>query len=214
MNAVIKICGMRESENIMAAAELQPDFMGFIFYPESPRFAGELLNPQVLSNLPADIRKTGVFVNAEYNKIRETIVKYSLNVVQLHGNESPDLCRRLKETGVLVMKVFNIRDCLSFTMYKDFISCTDYFLFDTMTVSYGGSGQKFDWTMFERHDPGHPFFLSGGIGPQDSDNIIQITNSSFYGIDLNSRFEIKPGFKDIEKLKKFINELRHKLNQS
>ena len=114
MNPVIKICGMRESENIMAAAELKPDFMGFIFYPESPRFAGEILNPEILSSLPADIRKTGVFVNAEFNKIMETIGKYSLNVVQLHGNESPDLCRRLKDTGIQVMKVFNIRDSTEF----------------------------------------------------------------------------------------------------
>jgi phosphoribosylanthranilate isomerase len=112
------------------------------------------------------------------------------------------------------MKVFNIRDSLSYAMYKDFISCTDYFLFDTMTVSYGGSGQKFDWKILEKHDTGHPFFLSGGIGPLDSDNITHITNSLFYGIDLNSRFEIRPGLKDIEKLKKFINEVRHKPNQS
>jgi phosphoribosylanthranilate isomerase len=210
MNPVVKICGMRESENIIAAAELKPDFMGFIFYPKSPRFAGGLLNPEILSNLSAVIRKTGVFVNAEFKEIKETVEKYSLNVVQLHGNEPPELCCSLKDTGIQVIKAFNISENMSFTMYKNFIACTDYFLFDTVTVHHGGSGQKFDWKLLEEYDSGHPFLLSGGISPLDIDNILNITNSFFYGIDLNSRFEIKPGLKDIEKLKKFIDQLRHK----
>lgn len=214
MNLTIKICGMRESENIMAAAELKPDFLGFIFHPGSPRFAGDLLNPEVLSSLPSDIRKAGIFVDAEFNEITETVGKYSLNAVQLHGDEPPELCRRLKDTGVQVIKVFNIRESLSLTKHQDFISCTDYFLFYTMTVNYGGSGKKFNWKLLSGYDPVHPFFLSGGISPLDTDNIAGIVNSSFYGIDLNSRFEIKPGLKDIEKLKKFINELRHKLKLS
>lgn len=204
---------MRESENIKAVAELKPDFMGFIFYPESPRFADDLLDPEVFPNLPSEISKTGVFVNAGFNKIMETVGKYSLDVVQLHGNETPELCCLLKKAGLRVMKTFNIRDTLSYSMYRDFISCTDYFLFDTMTSGYGGSGEKFDWKLLSSHDPSHPFFLSGGISPDDSDKITHINNSSFYGVDLNSRFEIRPGLKDIEKLRKFINELRIKSNQ-
>jgi phosphoribosylanthranilate isomerase len=211
MNPAIKICGMREPENILAAAELKPDFMGFIFYRQSPRFAGDMLNPEILSNLPPVIRKAGVFVNAEFNEITETVGKYSLSIVQLHGVETPELCSRLKETGVQVMKAFNISESLSPAKYKDFISCTDYFLFDTMTVNWGGSGQKFDWKLLDCFDPVHLFFLSGGISPGDKEYIAGISNSSFYGIDLNSRFEIKPGLKDIEKLKKFIYGLRDKL---
>jgi phosphoribosylanthranilate isomerase len=210
MTPAIKICGMRETGNITAVAEFIPDLMGFIFYSGSRRFAGEMLNPEVVSNLPAGIRKTGVFVNADFNEIRDTVSKYSLNVVQLHGDEPPALCRLIKDTGIQVIKAFNVGKNMMFPFCKDYTACTDYFLFDTMTINHGGSGQKFDWKLLERYETGHPFFLSGGISPSDIDNIAGITNPSFYGLDLNSRFEIKPGLKDIEKLKKFVNELRNK----
>lgn len=210
MKPIIKICGMRETENIISAAELAPDILGFIFYQKSSRFAGELLNPEILSTLPAEIRKAGVFVNAGYNEIMETAGKYSLNIVQLHGNESPGLCRHLKETGLQVIKVFNITDKTDFSISGQFIPWTDYFLFDSKTVDYGGSGQKFDWTLLEKYKNGHPFLLSGGISPLDAEEITGITNPSFQGIDLNSRFEIRPGLKDIEKLKHFITRIRSK----
>jgi phosphoribosylanthranilate isomerase len=210
MTPAIKICGLRETGNIKAAAELLPDFMGFIFYPGSGRFAGEMLNPEIVANLPAGIRKTGVFVNADLDEITETISKYSLNAVQLHGDEPPELCRIIRDTGIAVIKAFRIGENTSFSFCNDYIACTDYFLFDTMTINYGGSGQKFDWKLLERYEAGHPFILSGGISTMDIDNIAGITNPSFYGLDLNSRFEIEPGLKDIEELKKFINELRNK----
>lgn len=209
MSALIKICGMRESDNIMAVAELKPDFMGFIFYPGSPRFAGDLLKPEILSAIPVKIRKTGVFVNAEFNDIKTSVGKYSLNAVQLHGDESPALCRRIKNYGIQVIKVFSINEKISFAKCRDFIDCTDYFLFDTMSVKHGGSGQKFDWELIQKYDTGHPFLLSGGIGPMDADQIKGITNPYFSGIDINSRFEIRPGLKDIQQLEHFINELRH-----
>jgi phosphoribosylanthranilate isomerase len=210
VNPVIKICGMREPENILAAAGLTPDFMGFIFYPGSPRFAGELLNPDILAQLPTQIRKTGVFVNEGLSGITSTVKKYSLDAVQLHGDETAELCRQIMDMGVQVIKAFSIREANSLALCADFTDSTDYFLFDTMTSNHGGSGQKFDWRMLDGFDPGHPFFLSGGIGPADTDNISGLKNSSLYGIDLNSRFEIEPGLKDTEKLKKFINEIRDK----
>jgi phosphoribosylanthranilate isomerase len=210
MTPAIKICGMRETVNIKAAAELMPDLMGFIFYSGSGRFAGEMLNPEMVAKLPSAIRKTGVFVNADFNEIRDTVTKYSLNVVQLHGDESPALCTLIKDTGTQVIKAFSIGENMSFTSCRDYISCTDYFLFDTMTINHGGSGQKFDWQLLDRYDAGQPFILSGGISPTDIDDIAGITNPSFYGLDLNSRFELEPGVKDIEKLKIFINELRNK----
>jgi len=213
MNPVIKICGMREPENILAVAGLRPDFMGFIFYPGSPRFAGELLKPEILAELAPEIRKTGVFVNEGLSGITRTVKKYSLDAVQLHGEEPPELCWQIREMGVQVIKAFSITEINSFELCSDFIDCTDYFLFDTMTISHGGSGRKFEWKLLDSYDPGHPFFLSGGISPEDIDSISQINNSSFYGIDLNSRFEIRPGLKDTEKLKKFTEGLRLKHKQ-
>jgi len=210
MTPAIKICGMRESRNITAAAELMPDLMGFIFYSVSGRFAGDMLNPEIVANLPSCIRKTGVFVNPDFDEISNTVAKYSLNVVQLHGDESPALCSLIKDTGIQVIKAFNIGENMSFSSCMDYIACTDYFLFDAMTLNHGGSGQKFDWKLLDRYEAGHPFILSGGISPEDMENIAGITNPAFYGIDLNSRFEIKPGLKDIERLKKFIDELRYK----
>jgi phosphoribosylanthranilate isomerase len=210
MNPVIKICGMRDAENIISAAELKPDILGFIFYADSPRFAGELLNPEILSRLSPLIRKAGVFVNSVFNEIKEMVGKYSLDIVQLHGEETPELCMQLKSGGLEVVKVFNIKERKDFSMCAAYISCTDYFLFDTRTVNHGGSGKKFDWKILDHYDLKHPFILSGGISPSDTDNIAGINNSSFYGIDLNSRFEIKPGLKDIEKLRRFMNELKLK----
>jgi phosphoribosylanthranilate isomerase len=210
MNQVIKICGMRDTENIRAAAELKPGIMGFIFYPESPRYAGELLDPEILSELSPGIRKAGVFVNASWSEIKATVEKYFLNIVQLHGDETPELCLQLKSEGLEVIKAFNISNSKAFSQCSAYVSFTDYFLFDTATVKHGGSGQKFDWKILDNYDLRHPFFLSGGISPADAESIAGITLSSFYGIDLNSRFEIKPGVKDIETLKKFINEIRLK----
>lgn len=210
MKPVIKICGMRDTENIIAAAGLKPDIMGFIFHPGSPRFAGKLLNPEIVANLPSGIRKAGVFVNAAYDEITETAGKFSLSMAQLHGNETPDLCRRIKDSGTVVIKAFNIAENISFSLCKDYIACTDYFIFDSMTINHGGSGQKFEWKLLNRYEAGHPFILSGGISPSDTYNILGIRNPALYGIDLNSRFEIKPGLKDIQKLEKFINELRLK----
>jgi phosphoribosylanthranilate isomerase len=210
MNLMIKICGMRDSQNIIEVAELSPDIIGFIFYPHSPRYAAGILDPDIIGKIPVQIRKTGVFVNTDYENIIATVKKYSLDMVQLHGNERPDLCRRLRETGIRVIKAFNIKDSKGFKSCSEFIMDTDYFLFDAATSGYGGSGSKFDWKVLDKYDLGLPFFLSGGISPDDVSNILNISNSSFYGIDLNSRFEIKPGLKEIESLKKFISGIRLK----
>jgi phosphoribosylanthranilate isomerase len=210
MVPLIKICGLREADNIKAVAELSPDFLGFIFYPGSPRFAGEILSPESLKNLGGGIRKTGVFVNADFEIITGIVRKYSLDTVQLHGSESPDTCRRVKDTGVRVIKAFNIRRSGDFAGCSGYIRCTDYFLFDSATRSFGGSGNKFDWGLTGEYDLDHPFFISGGINPADISDIMSIANPSFRGIDLNSRFETRPGRKDTEKLKQFIKELRLK----
>jgi phosphoribosylanthranilate isomerase len=209
MSLKIKICGMREPENILEVANLKPDLMGFIFYPVSPRYVGGTLNSEILSNLSPGIKKTGVFVNAGLDEIMDTISKYSLDMVQLHGDESPETCRRLYEEGIGIIKAFNLKDSSGYNNYIKYIPFTTCFLFDAFTPEYGGSGHKFDWEILSDYDLGHPFILSGGIAPGDIFNILEITNSSFYGIDLNSRFELKPGLKDIESLKIFISGVRN-----
>lgn len=208
MNLKIKICGMREPENIRVVGELKPDLMGFIFFPHSPRYAGQILNQEVLAELPEKIRKTGVFVNEDIETIAGIVRKYSLDIVQLHGNETQDECRKLRDKEIPVIKAFNIKDINSLRLCYEYQSCTDYFLLDTSTPEYGGSGKKFDWKILDEYKLEHPFILSGGISPDDIRNILAINNPSFYGIDINSRFEIKPGIKNIETLKLFISEIR------
>lgn len=208
MNLKLKICGMREPENIRDVAELKPDLMGFIFFPHSPRDAGQFLNPEIVAELNGNIRKTGVFVNEHIETITGIVRKYSLDIVQLHGNETRDECRKLREKEIPVIKAFNIKDINSIRLCYEYQSCTDYFLFDTSTPKYGGSGNKFDWKILNEYKLDHPFILSGGISPDDISNIVAINNPSFYGIDINSRFEIKPGIKNIETLKLFISEIK------
>jgi phosphoribosylanthranilate isomerase len=199
---------MRDSQNIAEASELSPNVMGFIFYPQSPRYAGLVLEPDTTTMIPASIKKAGVFVNADFEVISEMIEKYTLDIVQLHGDESPELCFRLKEIGVGVIKAFSIRDVKTFMQCAEYIDITDYFLFDTLTSGHGGSGLRFDWNILQRYNSDHPFFLSGGIGPNDIDDIMKISYPGFYGIDINSRFESAPGLKDISTLKKFITGIR------
>jgi phosphoribosylanthranilate isomerase len=210
MSLMIKICGMREPENMMEVANLKPDLMGFIFYPASPRYAAKILNPEIFTRLPPGIRKVGVFVNAGFDEIIETIRKYSLDMVQLQGDESPETCRRLCEADIHVIKSFNIKNSTDFKLCAKYIPYTDYFLFDASTSRYGGSGYKFDWEMLDNYELGHLFFLSGGIAPGDVYKIMEISNPAFYGIDLNSKFEVKAGLKDIKTLKKFVYDVRNK----
>lgn len=199
---------MREPENIIQVSELEPDLMGFIFYRLSPRYAGDILDKQILEKIPAAVTKAGVFVNEEEKIIVSTVEKYSLDIVQLHGNESPDLCSSLKEKGIHVIKAFGINNKQSFRQCAGYESCTDYFLFDTTGSAFGGTGRKFDWKVLNEYERQKPFILSGGISSDDLIHIWEIDTPTFYGIDLNSRFEILPGRKEIETLRKFISEIR------
>jgi phosphoribosylanthranilate isomerase len=149
----------------------------------------------------------GVFVNNDFDEICDIIGKYSLDMVQLHGNESPEICCKLKDSGIKVIKAFNIGSTFEFKICSEY-TCTDYFLFDRFTSKYGGSGNKFDWNILVNYELDHPFFLSGGIGPDDVYKILEIAHPAFSGIDLNSKFEIMPGLKDVKILKKFINDIR------
>ncbi len=199
----IKICGMKYPENIRSIADLQPDFMGFIFYPKSPRYA-EPLDTDTLKSLPKSIKKIGVFVNLDLENILTIVFKYNLDGVQLHGSENVEICRKLKDTGLLVLKAFPIADAYNFNVTKTYEGACDYFLFDTKTEAYGGSGVKFDWRILNEYRGETPFLLSGGIAADDAEAILKIEHPKFAGIDLNSKFEVSPGLKNVEVLRGFL----------
>ena len=197
---------MRIPENIAKVAALKPDFMGFIFYPKSPRYA-EPLDVAALNALPKSIQKIGVFVNENLENILTIAYKYKLDGLQLHGTELVEMCAKLKRAGYIVIKAFPIAKAYNFRVTKDYEGACDYFLFDTKTDAYGGSGLKFDWTMLDEYVGETPFLLSGGIAADDAEAILKIEHSKFAGIDLNSKFELKPGEKNVGLLKEFLKEI-------
>ena len=203
----IKICGMKFPENLLAVAALRPDFMGFIFYPKSPRYA-EPLDIETINSIPKSIKKIGVFVNESLENTLTVVYKYNLDGVQLHGSENVEICRKLKETGLLVLKAFPIAEAYNFNVTKAYEGSCNFFLFDTKTEAYGGSGLKFDWSMLAEYIGETPFLLSGGIAADDAEAILKIEHPKFAGIDLNSKFEISPGFKNVKLINKFLQALR------
>jgi len=196
---------MRERENVQSIAGLLPDYMGFIFYAKSPRFVADL-NPEILNKLPASIKKVGVFVNSTPHEIFEKIRIYGLDTVQLHGNETPEDCQRLK-SEVKVIKAIPVSDSVDFKMCEKYLGAIDYFLFDTKGQYHGGNGVPFDWDVLKSYKHNVPFILSGGLGLEE---IVALPTHKFMvGIDLNSKFEIKPGLKDLEALERGFNEIRN-----
>ncbi|WP_439131997.1 phosphoribosylanthranilate isomerase [Polaribacter sp.] len=223
----LKVCGMKFKENMQQVAELQPDYLGFIFYEKSKRnFEG------IIPELPKEIKKTGVFVNEYLEIVISLVEEYRLDAIQLHGDESVEYIRLLKENlqqaeldsasyyveskknrgskrkslnQVQVIKVFGIKDEFNFDLLQPYLEVVDYFLFDTKGKERGGNGVKFDWTVLEKYPYKKPFFLSGGIGADDVEQIqiVRKTNLPIYALDVNSKFESKPGVKKIEALEKF-----------
>jgi phosphoribosylanthranilate isomerase len=206
----LKICGMKYPENIVEVGSLLPDYMGFIFWEKSARyFDGDM------PNLPESIRKVGVFVNASVDEILEKIAKYDLDAVQLHGHESVEFCKYLNKhalKSIKVIKVFSILDTFDFAELKPFENVCDFFLFDTKGKLPGGNGTSFDWQVLKQYPSNKPFFLSGGIGMEESIAIQEIskTNLPIYALDINSKFEIEPGLKNIELLDRFKENLQLK----
>lgn len=199
----IKVCGMRDSQNIQSVAALQPDYLGFIFYAKSPRYAASV-DKTVLTSLPQSIKKVGVFVNESVEQMRKTAEEYGLDVLQLHGGETPLQCLQLSEEGYTIFKVFSIAEAADFEYLEEYEGSCDYFLFDTKTPQHGGSGQKFDWSLLDNYKGETPFFLSGGIDLDDAEAIKNIQHPKFVAVDINSRFEIEPALKDVEKVRKLI----------
>lgn len=205
----IKVCGMCDPENISGVVAAAPDYLGFIFYPKSKRFVGFEPSAKVLAAVPESVKKVGVFVDETPEKVLEIYRNWKLDVVQLHGNETPEYCRQIKDSGITVFKAFSVDESFDFATLKAYTGVCDYFLFDTKGQLPGGTGQKFNWQLLENYKGDVPFFLSGGIGPEDIDAIRQFSHSQLFGIDINSGFEISPALKDVEKVKSFISEIRN-----
>ena len=211
---IIKVCGMRDAENIREVERLRVgdgtsgmalgiDMMGFIFYPKSPRYVSA--RP---AYLPQKCKRVGVFVDTTIEDVRQHIVDYSLDIIQLHGHESPDFIRQFRllcGDSIAIIKAFNIATATDLGATAPYAGLVDYFLFDTKGPSGGGNGEKFDWSILKAYNGDTPFLLSGGIGPDDAERIKSFRHHKCIGIDLNSRFEIEPGIKDIVKLKTFLN---------
>jgi phosphoribosylanthranilate isomerase len=204
----IKVCGISDPLNVIEIAEVKPDYMGFIFHPGSPRYVGREPD-RSLFKVPAGIPKIGVFVNEETSKILDLTLSNGLDMIQLHGKESHSYCSKLRTSGLKIIKAFSIAEYFDFEMLNQYMPVCDYFLFDTKTEKFGGSGIKFNWNILTQYQLDKPFFLSGGIGPDDAGLIRNIENRGFFAVDVNSRFETTPGIKNVTLVKNFINEIKN-----
>ena len=199
---------MKYAPNIEAVAALQPDFMGFIFYPPSKRFVGVEFQIGDISSLPKEIKKVAVFVNAQLNEVEDFSRIYGIGHVQLHGDETPEFCAALKAQGFKIIKAFGVDDSFDFSALDKYADKVDYFLFDTKTADYGGSGKTFDWHTLKAYSLEIPFFLSGGLDADNLQKLKDIQHPQLYGVDLNSRFETEPAIKDAHLLEKVFKDIR------
>lgn len=213
---LIKVCGLRKSENIDELAKLPIDWMGFIFYPKSSRYVGsqDVLDEKLENALDVPQKKVGVFVDATIREIQSAINNYKLDLVQLHGNESPAFCRKIRDNKIQIIKAFRLNQNFDFEYTKAYEAVCDYFLFDTKGKLPGGTGLKFNWQILQKYDGKIPFILSGGIGPNDVEAIQDFRHPKWAGIDLNSGFEDEPALKNAPKLNTFIHAILQKNHDS
>ena len=203
----IKVCGMKSAENRALLEQLPVDYFGFIFYPGSPRYVGNL-EPDDLNQLFSTSRfRTGVFVDAPTEEVIRTAQQHHLTHVQLHGKETPAECEKIRSAGFKVIRSFSLHPEFDFNACEPLTGVSDLFLFDTRGKAPGGTGQKFNWELLERYFLQVPFFLSGGIVPGDEQAIAAVQHPMLYGIDLNSGFEDAPGVKSFERVKTFLDKL-------
>jgi phosphoribosylanthranilate isomerase len=209
MNKIqLKVCGMREQENILQVGELLPDYMGFIFYPKSKRFVGDEF--RIPDKLPRSIKRVGVFVNEETNKILALAKTHNLDFIQLHGSEPVSQCAELKSNHLGVIKVVAMDDQFDFLEMAAYKRVVNYVLFDTKSDSYGGTGKTFDWNLLDNYDQDIPFFLSGGLSISHMEQAKHVAKMNLHAFDFNSGVELSPGIKDIDK----VIDLKNILNSS
>jgi len=206
----LKVCGLKSPENIKDIAKLDVDFMGFIFVERSKRFVGDTLNKEIVDKIPKHIKKIAVFVNARSEDILWTLKDYEdeFDFVQCHGDETPQFCSDLKKMGFGIIKAFQMDEEFDFNQLTNYESVADYYLFDTSSKNYGGSGKKFDWNLLEKYKGNKPFFLSGGIKPEDVEQLKNLKHPKLFAFDINSGFEDKPGFKNVALIDTFCNQLK------
>lgn len=199
----LKVCGMRDNESLRGLINEKPDFIGFIFHEKSLR---NIVNFPT-TEIPKSIFKVGVFVNESSKYILEKTKLYKLDFVQLHGNETPEYCEFIQKEGVKVIKAFNINEHFNFGKLSEYEQHCTYFLFDAFGKNVGGNGITFNWKLLTEYKGSIPFLLSGGINETMAKKIKEINHPKLVGVDINSQFEIKPGLKNISKIKKFTDEL-------
>jgi len=208
----IKVCGMTLPEQVNALEEIGVDLAGFIFYPKSPRYVGHKIAPEKMKKIGGRIGKVGVFVNEEYESLMKTVEDYRLDMVQLHGDESERFCERVANY-VTVVKAFRLSDNDPIQwMVKPYDDCCDMYMFDTLGAGYGGTGKKFDWNVLKDQVLDKIFFLSGGIEPGDEAKLLKFAAEpvakKLFAVDINSKFEISSGVKNMEKVRKFVGNLK------
>jgi len=202
---LVKVCGMKEQHNIMQLLELPIQYIGHIFYKKSSRYAIDTPN----ISLPTSIKKTGVFVNSELEEILQKVEDLSLTAIQLHGNEHPELAKILQEKGLEVIKAFGIDEEFDWKQLEPFMESVDYFLFDSKSPAYGGTGQTFNWQKLHDYPYKKPYFLSGGLSLENLEEALRFDDQRLIGLDLNSKFEIEPGIKNIENIKLALKTIRN-----
>lgn len=200
---LVKVCGMRQVDNIQALAELDIDYMGFIFYKNSKRY----VQHPPLTQIPPAIKKVAVFVNPTFAEVQQRIQE-GFQHIQLHGNESPDFCQSIKTSGITLIKAFGVQDNMDWEPLAAYLEVADYFLFDTSSTAYGGTGTTFDWSLLQAYPYDKPYFLSGGLDLSNIQDALALHAPNLIGLDLNSRFELTPGLKNIEKIKQALKIIK------
>ncbi len=206
---MIKVCGMREADNIREVEALGIDMMGFIFWPKSSRYVS-----QCPDYLPKRVKRVGVFVDEDPEQVKRLADDYGLDYIQLHGHETPEVISYLRTPALphpRIIKAFNISTAEDLIQTQPYEGLVDYFLFDAKGKSVGGNGEKFNWNVLDAYQGSTPFLLSGGICPGDAVRVNAFYHPNCIGIDLNSRFELAPGLKDVNALRRFVNDINRKL---
>jgi phosphoribosylanthranilate isomerase len=204
----IKVCGMKDTQNARLVAETDPDMLGFIFYPGSKRYVGADPDVALFTQFKAELQKVGVFVDENPKKLLNLAKCYALDLVQLHGAETPADCLSIRMAGYKVIKAFGVDHGFDFSILNAFMPVCDFFLFDTKSDQHGGTGQHFNWEKLQEYDLDIPFFLGGGIGPEDAAAILELKHPSFFAVDINSRFEVEPGVKHVSAVNTFIKAIK------
>ncbi len=202
---LVKVCGMKEEQNILQLLELPIQYIGHIFYHKSARYVGDLANITIANG----IKKAGVFVNSDFDEIIKAAERFNLNSIQLHGHEPLELATALKSKDFEVIKAFGIDEDFDWKQLEPYIGNVDYFLFDSKSPAYGGTGVTFNWQKLKEYPFETPYFLSGGLSLENLQEAVNFEDNKLIGLDLNSKFEIEPGLKDIEKLKLALKTIRN-----